>query len=151
MLMKTHLAIGAFAALFFLQQVSHKSVFIVTILIASLLPDIDSGFSTLGRKKIFKLIQMFTKHRGLFHSFTFCIVFSIFLAFYFPIFAFPFFLGYALHLFADAWTIDGIRPFWPTKHVSKGKVRVGSPLEDVIFVIFCILNILALSFYIMQF
>ena len=141
MMMKTHLVIGAFAAVFFLPHMAHKLIFVPVILIASLLPDIDSGFSTFGKKPIFKPLQMMTKHRGIIHSFTLCIAISIFFAFYFPIVAFPFFLGYALHLLADSWTIEGIKPFWPLKEVSKGKVKVGGVLEEGIFMVFSILTV----------
>ena len=94
MMMKTHLAIGAFAVIFLIQHVNNKLIFISVVLISSLLPDIDSGFSTLGRKGIFRPLQLFTKHRGIFHSFTFCVFVSVIFAFYVPVLAFPFFLGY---------------------------------------------------------
>ncbi|MCH7567882.1 MAG: metal-dependent hydrolase [Nanoarchaeota archaeon] len=146
MLMKTHLVIGAFAVVFFLPYVSHKLIFVPVVLIASLLPDIDSGFSTLGRRKIFRPLQFLTKHRGIIHSFTFCIAVSVLLAFYFPLIAFPFFLGYALHLLADSWTIEGIRPFWPLKDISRGKIRVGGTMEETVFIVFIILDAIFLIF-----
>jgi membrane-bound metal-dependent hydrolase YbcI (DUF457 family) len=142
--MKTHLAIGVFAVVFFLPYVNHKLVFIPVVLIASLLPDIDSGFSTFGRKKIFRPLQALTKHRGIFHSFTFCILFSVILAFYFPVAAFGFFLGYGLHLLADSWTREGIMPFWPIQEVARGRVTDGGTLEEGIFFVFVILDVLFL-------
>ena len=141
MLAKTHLAIGVFAVAFFLPYVNHKLIFVPVVLIASLLPDIDSGFSTFGRKAIFKPVQLFTKHRGVFHSFTFCILVSIVLAMFIPVLAFSFFLGYALHLLADSWTLEGIRPFWPTKSVLKGRVKVGGIIEETVFIVFAILDV----------
>jgi membrane-bound metal-dependent hydrolase YbcI (DUF457 family) len=144
MLAKTHLAIGFFAVVFFLPHVNHEWVFVPVVLIASLLPDIDSGFSTLGRKKMFRPVQMVTRHRGIFHSFTFCIVISIFFALYIPIMAFSFFLGYALHLLADSWTPEGIKPFWPLKEQIKGKVKVGGMVEESVFLVFAILDVIFL-------
>jgi len=144
MLGKTHLAIGAFAMIFFLPHVNNKLIFVPVILIASILPDIDSGFSTLGKKRIFRPVQFLTKHRGVLHTFTFCIGVSIFLAFYLPTFAFPFFLGYGLHLLADSWTIEGIKPFWPLKDESRGKVRVGGTIEEGIFMVFVLLDVIFL-------
>ena len=145
MLAKTHLAIGIFAMVFFLPHVNHKLIFIPVVLIASILPDIDSGFSTFGRKGIFRPVQFLSKHRGIFHSFTFCILVSILLAFYIPILAFSFFLGYALHLLADSWTIEGIKPFWPLKTVLKGGVRVGGVIEETVFIVFAILDVIFLA------
>src|SRR3989344_4103511 len=104
MIWKTHLAIGLAAALYFSTHVSNPLLFIPVVLIASLFPDIDSGFSYLGRKPIFKPIQMTTSHRGIIHSYTMAIILSAALAFFYPILALPFFLGYSFHLFADSFT-----------------------------------------------
>jgi len=111
MLMRTHMSIAVFAVLFFLPHVNYKMIFIPVVLIATLLPDIDTAYSSLGKRIVFRPLQLFMKHRGIIHSFTFCIAVSVLFAFYIPVLAFPFFLGYALHLIADAWTVEGIRPF----------------------------------------
>jgi len=144
MLFKTHIAIGLFAVIFFFPHVNHKLIFVPVVLIASILPDIDSGFSTLGRKGIFRPLQFFTKHRGIFHSFTFCVAVSILFAFFFPRIAFAFFLGYALHLLADSWTIEGIKPFWPLRTNLKGRVRVGGVIEGTVFIVFVLLDVIFL-------
>lgn len=144
MLSKTHLAIGVFAVLFFLPHVNNKWVFIPVVLIASLLPDIDSGFSTLGKHKVLRPFQLLMKHRGFIHSFTFCFLISLIFAFYIPVLAFPFFLGYSLHLVADAWTVEGIKPFWPLKDSTSGKVRVGGVLEKGVFFTFIVLDLVFL-------
>ena len=144
MLAKTHLAIGAFAVVFFLPHVTHKIIFVPIVLIASLLPDIDNGFSTFGRKGIFRPLQLFSKHRGIFHSFTFTIFVAFILALYTPTFAFPFFLGYGLHILADSWTVEGVRPFWPLKHATKGRITTGGTIEESIFLIFMLLDVIFL-------
>ena len=71
MLVRTHLAIGIFGILLLLPFVEGKLIFIIVTLIATLLPDIDSAYSTLGQKKMFMFLQFFVKHRGILHSFTF--------------------------------------------------------------------------------
>jgi membrane-bound metal-dependent hydrolase YbcI (DUF457 family) len=144
MLMRTHLAIGFFSAFFLLQHVSNKFTFIIVTLFATMLPDVDSAFSTMGRHMIVKPIQMLTKHRGFIHSFTLCLGISLFLALYLPIFALPFFLGYAMHLLVDSFTVEGIRPFWPFKGESRGMLKVGGPLEQAIFIGFCIVDLVLL-------
>lgn len=141
---KTHVAMTLFAVLFLFEHVEYTFVFVVVSLVSGILPDIDSGFSTLGKRKIFRPVQTLTRHRGFFHSLTFCIGISVLLAFYFPIYSLPFFLGYGLHLFADSFTVDGIRPFWPLKIESKGKLRAGSAFEGALFIGFCIIDAILL-------
>lgn len=136
MLRKTHLAIGLAASLYFLPHVTNKIIFIPIVLIASILPDIDSGFSTLGERGIFKMVQMTTKHRGILHTYTFCIAVSILLTTVYPVAALPFFLGYSFHLLADSFTIRGIKPFWPLKMVTSGNIKTGGKAEKIIFFIF---------------
>lgn len=138
------MAIGIFAIVFFLPHINNKLVFIPAVLIASLLPDVDNGFSTLGKSGLFRPLQWVSKHRGLFHTFTFCILISLVFALYVPVLAFGFFLGYSLHLLADSWTVEGIRPFWPLKGDLKGRVRVGGTVEQAVFMVFVILDIIFL-------
>jgi len=147
MLAKTHMAI-TFAALFlFLPKVDFAlTTFFGIAFIATLLPDIDSAFSILGKSKWSKIPRFFTKHRGIFHSLTFCIIVGIALAFIYPIFAFPFFLGYSLHLLADSFTRDGIAPFWPSKKKTSWKIAVGGYMETTVFVLFIILDLFLLVF-----
>lgn len=140
--MKTHLALGVMAGLFFLPDVTHKWVFIPVLLIASLLPDIDIGSSYMGKKWYFRPLQWFVKHRGIIHSLTLCIVLSFAFAYFIPIIALPFFLGYSLHLIGDSLTSEGIRPFWPLKKEARGIVRVGGKVEESIFVVFLILDVI---------
>ena len=144
MLMRTHLAIGLFAMIFFLPHVNNKLIFIPAVLIASILPDIDSHFSHIGRSKAMRPLQVFTEHRGMFHSFTFAIIISAIFAFYLPVLAFGFFLGYGLHLLADSWSVEGIRPFWPSHASTHGRVRVGGFMEETIFIVFVILDVIFL-------
>ncbi len=151
MIWKTHLAIGLAIALYFANRVTKPWIFIPVVLAASLFPDIDSGFSYLGRKPIFKPIQMATMHRGIIHSYTICILLSIAIAFFYPIFALPFFLGYSFHLFADSFTSQGIRPFWPLKGMSNGIVVVGGKIEKTIFYIFVLIDSVLLGSFIYSF
>jgi inner membrane protein len=146
MLLKTHLAITVFFVLLFLPVVEDKVIFVVVALIATYIPDIDSRYSKLGRRKIFRILQWMSKHRGMIHSFTFLLSITVLLVLFFPMIAFGFFLGYGLHLLADSFTISGIRPFYPLKNVSKGVVRTGGRVDVSILVGFIIANI-AMIFY----
>jgi membrane-bound metal-dependent hydrolase YbcI (DUF457 family) len=107
-----------------------------------LLPDVTSGFHV-GKRKV-EPLKVLSKYSSFFHSFTFCVLISSILAFYIPIIAFGFFLGYGLHLLLDAWSPQGIRPFWPLKEVSSGKLKEGGVVEQTVFVVFCVLDVLFL-------
>ena len=149
MMVRTHLAITLLAVFLFFQHVSSKIAFVIMIFLASLLPDIDTGFSTLGKTEVGKLAQFFVKHRGFLHSFTFCLAVSILLAFFIPVLSFGFFLGYSLHLFADSFTIEGIKPYWPFKHKISWKIRTGGYTETSVFIVLLLLNIFVLLFFVL--
>ncbi|MGA2130514.1 MAG: metal-dependent hydrolase [Candidatus Pacearchaeota archaeon] len=142
---KTHLAIGLAVALFFAPHVTEPLLFIPIVLVSSLFPDVDSGFSYIGKNPLAKPIQMTTDHRGIVHSYTFCVAISILIAFLLPIVALPFFLGYSFHLFADAFTVQGIRPFWPFKGVSKGFIKSGGLTDKVIFYTLAIADLVLIA------
>jgi membrane-bound metal-dependent hydrolase YbcI (DUF457 family) len=141
MLIRTHLAIVIFAMLLFIQHVNHQILFVFVTLIATLLPDVDSAFSTLGKGKAFRIIQFFVAHRGPIHSFSFCVVISVLLALFVPILSFGFFLGYGVHLFVDSFTKEGIVPFWPYPKKSSGPLKTGGLMESSIFLIFVLIDI----------
>lgn len=144
--MRTHLALGTVVLLFLLPHVEHKLVFIPVVLISSLLPDIDSSFSYMGKRSIFRPLQLFVKHRGVIHSFSLCILISLLFAFYIPVLALPFFLGYSFHLLLDSFSVDGIRPFWPFKKEIKGSIRAGGRLDDALFLSFLIATFILFIF-----
>lgn len=141
MLKKTHLAIGISLALYFLPFVKNKLFFIPVVLIASLLPDVDSISSNIGRRRFLPPVQTILRHRGPLHSYTICIVISLIFASYAPILALPFFLGYSFHLLADSFTVSGIRPFWPLKYQTSGIVRTGSLIDRTVFWTFVVMDI----------
>jgi len=144
MLLKTHIVIAIFFIILFFNYVEYPFSFIIITLLATLIPDIDITFSHIGKYKIFRPLQALTTHRGLIHSFTFSFVLSLFFAFFIPIIAFPFFLGYSLHLIADSFTKEGITPFWPYSRKAYWRIPVGGKLEELIFFVFIFLDILIL-------
>lgn len=144
MMFRTHLAIALLAVLLILPSVSAKLIFVPVALIAALMPDLDTSNSKIGQNKIFGVLGVFSKHRGLFHSLTFCLIISALFAIFIPVMAFAFFLGYSVHLFCDSFTYEGIRPFWPSKKSSFGIVRTGGKIEKGIFICFLALDVLTL-------
>ena len=107
-------------------------------MIASIVPDIDSRFSKIGKKKTFRILQFFVKHRGIIHSFTFLLIVLLIFWFVYPIIILPFFLGYASHLLIDGFTRQGIRPFYPLKFRVHGVIRTGEIFEIFVFVLFLV-------------
>ena len=142
MLIKTHIAASVFVVLLLWESITGKIAFTILLLFSTLLPDIDSSASYISRKikPLNKIFNFLTKHRGILHSMTFCIILTVIFASFNQKLALPFFLGYSLHLAADSFTIAGIKPFWPSTKVIKGFVRTGGLTERIIFVIFLILD-----------
>jgi inner membrane protein len=139
---KTHFLFSIFLALIFLSYANNKLLFFLVILVSTFLPDIDCVHSLLGKQRILRPLQWFVKHRGVFHSLTFCLIICLLLALYYPALALPFFLGYAGHLFLDSFTERGIKPFWPLKKELKGVIKSNGNIERGIFYFFILANIL---------
>lgn len=144
MLRKTHLAIAFGIAVYFLHHVNDKVIFFSFVIISTFLPDIDTKMNFF---KFWKRNPNNPGHRGFLHSYTFCILISIILAFFYPILALPFFIGYSFHLFADSFTVKGIRPFWPLKTVSKGSITTGGKTEQVVFWVFVLVDVFLVVFF----
>ncbi len=141
MLTKTHLAIAFFLLLFFIPQINYKLTFGIVLILSTLLADIDSQYSYLGRYKILRPLQWLVKHRGIFHSFTLLFPMTLFFVLFLPTFSFPFFLGYGIHLFADSFTKEGIQPFYPLKKTYSGKISTGGKTEVIIFAVFVVADL----------
>ncbi len=146
MLNRTHISIGVFYMILFIPKVVHVYTYIIVFLISTLLPNLDSFFS--GKSSLFmRPVGLILKKNGFLHSFTFCFIISGILTWSLPILAFPFFMGYGLHLLIDAWTAEGIKPFWPFRYVSKGRLKTGGNLEDILFYSFIVADLVAVFFY----
>ena len=133
---KTHLVFALFLSTFFTQPLAW-----VVIIISSILPDIDTPTSLLGRK--IKIIGKVFTHRGFFHSFFFFIPATIIAYSLSPLIGISFMIGIGSHLCLDVLTKAGLR-LYPFKKKIKGFVKVGGFLEKLFFIIFFILFILRL-------
>ena len=140
MLIKTHIAIVALFVILFAPLVSNPVLFCGVALFAAALPDIDSRFSSIGKPKINRILQFFSRHMGIFHSLTFCVGVALLFSFFIPQLAFAFFLGYSLHIFADAFTKEGVPVFWPSKKHAKGFLVTGGIFEKGIFIGFIVVD-----------
>jgi membrane-bound metal-dependent hydrolase YbcI (DUF457 family) len=136
MMMKTHLALGAAVALYFLPHVKDKVIFFPVVILATLLPDLSNlNFWRKGKPRTLKKIPLFDY---LFKTYTFCIGVTVLLALFYPLLALPFFLGYSFHLITDAFTPEGIQPFWPLGKRSTGRVKTGGTIDTTLFIVFVI-------------
>lgn len=133
MLLRTHVMLALLFVIIFFNHVGNKWVFAVMVLVVTVVPDLDSGFSSYGRHLIFRPLQFFVRHRGIIHSFTIAFILSVLIAVWWPVASFGFFLGYCVHLFADSFTKDGIYPFWPLKWKSNGVLKSGGRFEESLF------------------
>jgi inner membrane protein len=147
---RTHLAVTLFFVLILFPVMNNKIIFSFVALIATLLPDIDTRFSYLGKRKIFRPLQVFLRHRGFFHSGTFLFFGMIILYFFQQIFIFPFFIGYAMHLFLDCFTPTGIRIFYPLKLKLRGSINTGGKRDFFIFILFSVFNFFILIFLLVE-
>lgn len=144
MLKRTHLALGLAVGLYFVPHIKNsKLFFLALVLVASLIPDIESGFAAPRRQKLFSLQPtnwIFHKNR-LLHTYTFLILVTAVLVFFYPVIGFPFFLGYSFHLFLDSFSSAGIRPFWPFKVKSTGSIVPGGRIDKILFYVFVIFDV----------
>lgn len=145
MQLRTHLAISVLAILLLISSVEYKISFVAMTLFATLLPDLDTPFSFLGRYKIFRLFQVFVKHRGFIHSFTFLLFATLLFVALAPKLALGFFVGFGFHIFADSFSYDGIEFFYPFKKKISGWVRTGGKTDTSIFLLFLTLDILVVA------
>ncbi|NMB66571.1 metal-dependent hydrolase [Candidatus Woesearchaeota archaeon] len=144
MLLKTHIVFNLF---FFILSYNFFNLsflgflsFIFFIL-GTFIPDIDSKLSKIGKKKIFRVLQFFVKHRGFMHS-LFFIIFLFFILYFLPSSLRTYFcFGAFLHLFLDSLTVNGTYPLYPLKFKIKGFIKTGKLFEKIIFISFIFLDI----------
>jgi inner membrane protein len=145
MMAKTHMVFGLFVGLISLFIIKPYSplIFLPIVIFSSLLPDIDSPTSKLGRKisPISFFLNMIFGHRGFFHSLffpvcCFLLVFTASLWFKFSfIYAVAVAIGILSHIAIDAITIEGVDLFSPFLRIKiAGFVPTGSLIELMIFV-----------------
>lgn len=141
MLFRTHLIITIFFVLLIFPYIQNPIVFIPVALFATLLPDIDSKNSKLGHYKIFRIFNLFTKHRGITHSLIFLAVISFFIFLFSKEILLAFVLGYVLHIFCDGFTREGVTPFYPSKKRISGWIKTGGITEIFIFIVFIFVDL----------
>lgn len=138
MLARTHLAFGILAGLLVYKYfvVGDLVLFFLSVALGAFLPDLDHPNSKINNKlKITKIVPLFFKHRGFFHSIFAALLISWALwAWLGSVYGVGLFAGYLSHLASDALTVSGINFLHPisTFHL-RGPVRTGTFFELAIF------------------
>lgn len=141
MFARTHIAAVVFFSFLLFQNYSTFLLFLLVSVIATLVPDLDSKNSKLGKKKVFRIFNFFMKHRGIVHSFIFLFAISVVILLFWQEILFPFVLGYALHLVTDSLTLQGTRLFYPFKLRIKGFIKTGGIIELILFIVFILADL----------
>ena len=142
MLSRTHFMFAVFVLSVTFQFLPDKLIFGSFFLLATLFVDIDSKKSKLGKFFLFRPLQLFFSHRGVFHSLFFGFVLSFALFFFNSFAAYGFLMGYLLHLILDCLTLQGVFLFKPfSSRKVKGFLKSGGIFEEVLFVLLLLTNI----------
>lgn len=152
MILRTHAAFGILIGLLSLKylNVPNPYIFIVTVCFASVIPDIDSSESKVGRriKPLSWLIEKTIGHRNLFHSIFPLIIIAV-TFFYFldwNVAGTALLIGYGSHLFIDMFTYMGIALFHPlhSRRIT-GFVKTGGITDHILFFLFLLTDLIILS------
>ena len=135
MLFRTHVVSFLFLFLLIFEKLENPLIFLFVGLFATVLPDIDSSNSRVGKKEISKILTAFSRHRGIIHSLLFVGIIYFVLWKFFPIVSFGFLIGYCLHLILDCFTRQGVRLFYPFKFRIKGICKSGGRFESFFFLL----------------
>lgn len=144
----THIAFGLLLSLIYIDffSVENQVIFLLAALFFSLFPDIDETNSKISRKSKLasKAISFIFGHRGFFHTIYIPLLLFLILALLNVkvIIGIAVLVGYISHLFLDALTPAGIRPFYPlyNKRIN-GFIKTNSISEKVFFLVVVVLNI----------
>jgi inner membrane protein len=137
---KTHLAFGFFSgiALMNFVNIGNKYVFFGFLLLGSLLPDIDTPNSKISRKipVIPRILSIFAKHRGIFHSVFLAAAFAAIVWMFSKTYGLALFAGYFSHLLIDGFTKSGVNLLHPISQLRiAGPIETGKIWEWVLFAV----------------
>ena len=147
---KTHLAFGLLIAILTLQvfNIQYPIPYLLIVMLASGLPDIDHPKSKYGRKLFFLSIPIswVSKHRGIFHSvFPPLVIFAVSYYYHYTFIGLAIFIGYISHLIGDALTKQGINFLHPFSTFEiRGPISTGALFETLIFYFLIVVNLIYL-------
>jgi len=135
----THAMFSLLVALLYARYGARPDLVFITFLMAgTLLPDIDSARSTIGKrvKVLSRALEYIAGHRGLLHSLAGWLLLAIPVGLFGVKAVTAFTLGYVSHLALDALTPTGVRLFYPLKYRICGSIRTDSLAEKLFFLLF---------------
>ncbi len=140
MMLRTHLAFSFLLSLIITNnfELTNPFLFVVIAALSSTIPDIDHLKSFIGKRLEFMSIALnfFFKHRGILHNLFLIFIICFFIYLKNKEISAAILIGYGSHLFLDALTKKGIKPFYPLKMRIKGFFKTNSLFENVLFLIF---------------
>ncbi len=148
---KTHLMFSLLISLLIFKYFNlNPYLFILILIFAGSLPDIDHSKSKIGRKFFFVswFVNLFFGHRKLIHSIMFASVLSLIIKLSFGNYWIPFYIGYLSHLFLDSLTKNGLYIFYPSNFKLSGFVKTNGLFEKLFLLVLFILNIYYIITYI---
>lgn len=140
---KTHFMFSLLISLIILKYFNLNSLtFVLILVLAGSLPDIDHSKSFIGRKLFFIswIINLIFGHRKLIHSLFFALFLSFLIKLSFNNYYIPFFIGYSSHLFLDLITKQGLQLFYPFKFKIHGFIKTNGLIEKLVLFILIMLN-----------
>ncbi len=149
---KTHFLFALFLSLLTINYFGLSPIFYILILLfAGSLPDIDHYKSKIGRKLfiISFLINFIFGHRKLIHSVIFATILAIVIRVFFGLYWIPFYIGYLSHLFLDSLTKQGVYLFYPSNFRIHGFIKTNGIIEKVFLVFLLVLNTVFITKYIL--
>lgn len=136
---KTHLALGILVSVLVINYLQLESwiLFGITLVFASVLPDIDISKSKVGKKfwPLSSIISFLFGHRGFIHTiFPPIIAVSTATIFGYGTLGLAFLTGYGTHLISDIVTVQGLMPFFPLSKIkASGFIITGGLIEHTVF------------------
>ena len=112
----------------------NEVVFLIMIILAGTLPDLDEPHSKIGKKVplISWPAKLLLRHRGIIHSLWIPLVSYLIISPFSSIIATGISIGYLSHLVLDALTPAGITPFWPIPWKIRGPIKTGALVEHIL-------------------
>ena len=143
MMFKTHLFFALFLALLIFNYYNINLVFILILVLASILPDIDHSKSFIGRKlrPLSWLINFIFGHRKLIHSLFFVLILTLIIKM-FSNYYLAFLIGYVSHLFLDLLTKQGLQIFYPLKFKVRGFIKTNGLIEKLFLWFLIVVNLI---------
>jgi len=144
MLFRTHLAFSFLIGLYLIDflEIGNQILFMIVLLFFSIFPDIDESSSKIFKKlKPFSYLASLFGHRNIFHTIYFPVAIALVLfIFNLKLLSIAVLIGYLLHLLLDMISKKGIALFYPlSKRRVRGFIKVGSLIENLMFVVLIVL------------